>query len=50
MVVEQTRRVLIADDDPGIRGLLASVLRQRGLTVDVASDGREAIDLIAGLT
>jgi DNA-binding response OmpR family regulator len=47
MVVEQPRRVLIADDDPEIRGLLAAVLRQRGLTVDVASDGREAIDLIA---
>jgi DNA-binding response OmpR family regulator len=47
MVVGQLRRVLIADDDSEIRNLLASVLRQRGLTVDVASDGREAIDLIS---
>jgi len=47
MVAEQPRRVLVADDDPEIRSLLAAVLRQRGLTVDVASDGREAIDRIA---
>ena len=47
MAAYQPRRVLIADDDPELRGVLSTVLRQRGLTVDEASDGREAIDLLA---
>ena len=37
-------RVLIADDDVEVRSLLETVLRQRGLVVDLAADGREAID------
>jgi CheY-like chemotaxis protein len=35
--------VLITDDDPGLRGLLATVTRQTGCTVDTAANGYEAI-------
>lgn len=37
------RRILIVDDDASIRELVAAALRPNGLTVDEASDGREAI-------
>ena len=40
------RRVLVVEDDPEIAQLVGSMLRQRSLTVDVASGGREAIDLL----
>lgn len=35
--------VMVADDDPAVRDLLADYLRQRGLTVATAQDGRAAI-------
>jgi CheY-like chemotaxis protein len=41
------KRVLVVDDDPGVRGLLAAVLHHHGLSVDEASDGREALELLA---
>lgn len=34
---------LVADDDPGIRELLADFLRERGLSVASAADGRAAV-------
>lgn len=37
-------RVLVADDDPMVRRLVASTLREGGYEVVVASDGREAIE------
>ena len=40
------RRVLIVDDDASIRELLASVLRDRDLTVDEAAEGQKALDLL----
>jgi diguanylate cyclase (GGDEF)-like protein len=40
-------RVLVADDDRITRELLASVLRGAGHTVEVVSDGQEAIDRAA---
>lgn len=43
---EQRKRVLVVDDSQEIRELLQSVLGRRSLTVDVASDGADAIDLI----
>ena len=36
--------VLITDDDPGLRGLLATVALQTGCTVDTAANGFEAIE------
>jgi CheY-like chemotaxis protein len=46
MTAEQHRRVLVVDDDPEVRALLATVLRQRSIAVDEAVDGREAIALL----
>jgi len=36
--------VLVVDDDPAIRGLLADALREEGYTVDLAAHGREALE------
>ncbi len=38
--------VLIADDSRVFRALMAEVLREKGLPVDEAADGREAMDII----
>ena len=46
MSPELQGRVLLVDDDENSRILLASLLRQRGLTVDEAVDGEEAIALL----
>jgi DNA-binding response OmpR family regulator len=36
--------VLVVDDDPAIRGLVADALRLEGYSVDLAAHGREALD------
>ena len=36
--------VLVVDDDPAIRGLVADALRGEGYVVDLAAHGREALD------
>jgi CheY-like chemotaxis protein len=46
MTAEQHRRVLVVDDDPEVRSLLVTTLRQRSLIVDEAANGREAINLL----
>jgi two-component system sensor histidine kinase/response regulator len=46
MTLEQHRQVLIVDDDPVVREILATALRQRNLVIDQASDGEEAIRLL----
>jgi len=38
------KRVLVTDDDPSIRSLLATILRRANYHVDTAASGREAID------
>jgi CheY-like chemotaxis protein len=38
------RRILLADDETGIRELVEDILRQKGFDVTTASDGREALD------
>lgn len=40
-----SRRILVMDDDPGVRGVVARMLDQMGHTVEAASDGSEAIKL-----
>ena len=40
------RRVLVVDDDPLVRELLSSVLTHESLDVDIAANGREALELI----
>ena len=39
-------RVLVAEDDPGLREVLIQGLEEAGYFVDSASDGSEAIDLL----
>ncbi|SRR5712691_12428118 len=41
-----SKRVLVVDDDAGLRELLVTMLRRRDLTVDQAADGREALELL----
>ncbi len=41
----QGELVLVVDDEPGIRDLLATILRRAGYRVLVAADGREAVTL-----
>ena len=41
----QKAPVLVVDDDPRIRNLLRTLLVGEGLTVDVAADGRQALDV-----
>jgi CheY-like chemotaxis protein len=36
--------VLVVDDDPAIRGLVADALRGEGFSVDLAAHGREALE------
>jgi len=44
---ESHKRVLVVDDDEETRNILTAVLRRRGLDVDHAADGAEAIRLAA---
>ncbi len=39
-------RVLVVDDEPAIRALVAKIVERAGLPVDVARDGAEAIEKI----
>jgi len=47
VTIPHRRNILVVDDDPSIRNLLRLVAERRGLTVDVASDGAEALQLLA---
>ncbi|MFI4882445.1 MAG: GAF domain-containing protein, partial [Phycisphaerales bacterium JB064] len=40
------RRVLVADDEPAVRRVIADVLRNRGAKVDVCDNGAAAIDAV----
>ena len=44
MIEDRRPRVLIADDDPSIRRMLAVSLRREGYRTADACDGREALD------
>ncbi len=46
--MDDTARVLVVDDEPGITDLVAMALRYEGLTVEVAHSGREALRSVAG--
>lgn len=41
------RRILIADDDAAVRGVLRAILQQAGHSVEIATNGREAVDRIS---
>lgn len=38
------KRILVADDDPGIRKVIREALAREGFEVETAADGREAIE------
>ena len=40
-------RALVVEDDPAIRRLVEKLLQRRGITIDTAHDGKEAIAKIA---
>ena len=44
MIDDHAARILIADDDPGIRRMLAVSLAKKGYQTSEACDGREALD------
>jgi DNA-binding response OmpR family regulator len=46
MIAETTRTILVADDDPDIRRLVAFAMRRRGYEVIEAAAGDEALTLI----
>ncbi|HEY2322220.1 MAG TPA: response regulator [Thermoanaerobaculia bacterium] len=47
MAIDSTKRVLIVDDEKDVRDILFTVLQARGISADCATNGREALDLIA---
>jgi two-component system, OmpR family, response regulator len=46
-MIAMTRRVLLVDDDPHIRQLLAFAFDKAGYAVEEAGDGEEALDAVA---
>jgi two-component system response regulator MprA len=45
-VTQPQRRILVVDDDPGIRGFLTGALEDEGYEIRNASNGREALDVL----
>lgn len=46
MPPERKGRVLVVDDEPAIRALVAKIVERAGFAVDVAADGQEAADKV----
>ncbi|HEX9818027.1 MAG TPA: response regulator [Methylomirabilota bacterium] len=46
--MRHTHRILVVDDDIGVRALFADVLRRSGADVTTAADGSEAVAHVAG--
>jgi CheY-like chemotaxis protein len=44
----QTRKILVVDDDPVIRDMMADILEFEGYTISVARNGYEALQLLLG--
>jgi CheY-like chemotaxis protein len=43
---DELQRILVADDDQSIRQLVSTIVKRERLSVDVASDGLEAIECL----
>jgi CheY-like chemotaxis protein len=46
MLSEGKGRVLVVDDEPAIRALVAKIVERAGFSVDTAADGAEAVEKI----
>ena len=46
--VPRSRKILIVDDDEAVRRVLHSILESAGHSVTAATNGREALDIMAG--
>ena len=44
--MEPVASVLVVDDEPAIRALVAKIIERAGLVVDTACDGAEAIEMV----
>jgi CheY-like chemotaxis protein len=44
----QTRKILVVDDDPVIRDMMADILEFEGYTISIARNGYEALQLLRG--
>jgi len=42
----QTRKILVVDDDPVIRDMMADILEFEGYTISVARNGSEALQIL----
>lgn len=42
-VIAPLAQVLVVDDDPDVRGMIAWALEEEGLQVSIAADGRQAL-------
>jgi CheY-like chemotaxis protein len=45
---QASERILVVDDDPSIRRLLRWALEEEGLVAEMAADGQDALDRLAG--
>lgn len=45
--MDREKRILVVDDDDAIRSLVTTVLRRRGILVDTARNGVEALERLA---
>ena len=48
-MTQPTRRILVVDDDPGIRGFLTGALEDEGYDVRTVTNGREALAVLERL-
>ena len=44
------KRILVVDDDAAIRTLLLTILQRRGMQVDTARNGQEAVEMLGRFT
>jgi len=44
--VTRRHRALVVEDDPAIRRLVGKLLQRRGIDIDVANDGKQAVEKI----
>lgn len=45
--ISRTCRIVVADDNPDVRAIVGQALRLEGYQVEVAANGREAVDAVA---